>query len=246
MVIRSLCYDALEYDKQLKEHKRRHRRKKDLPSHEYLSGTSSSDCYYPVITFVLKTFEGNIATDLHSLIHFDEYDENTSKLLKKYTNNYIINIIDIHDIDYTKCTTDLKQIFGFLAHDKNLDELEQFVNENCKEFSSLSEEAYDSISALSRETGLLQHKIYDKHQGGTINMCKALEDMRNIARNEGISEGISIGHQSGLEEGIRILILDNLEEGIPQERIMEKLEKRFSLDKQSAIEYLNRYSVETA
>lgn len=70
--------------------------------------------------------------------------------------------------------------------------------------------------------------------------------MRNIARNEGISEGISIGHQSGLEEGIRILILDNLEEGIPQERIMEKLEKRFSLDKQSAIEYLNRYSVETA
>ena len=44
--------------------------------------------------------------------------------------------------------------------------------------------------------------------------------------NDGIVEG--------LEKGIRALILDNLEEGVREERILEKLQKRFSLTRTEA------------
>lgn len=234
MVIRSLCYDALEYDKQLQQHKRQHRKLKDLSSKEYLSGVSPSDSYAPVITFVLKTFEDNIPTDLHSLINFNRFDKNTATLLKKYTNNYIINIIDIRAIDYNKCTTDLKQVLGFLANDKNIDSLKDFIRNNKDAFQSLPEDAYEAISALSGESALLDIKNHSERKGGSVNMCKALDDMRNIARQE------------GREEGIRALILDNIEEHISRERTITKLEKRFSLDRQSALSFYDKYAPKTA
>lgn len=49
------------------------------------------------------------------------------------------------------------------------------------------------------------------------------------------------GIERGLEEGIKALILDNLEEQKTEEQIANKLEKRFSLTKESAMEYLRKY-----
>lgn len=52
-----------------------------------------------------------------------------------------------------------------------------------------------------------------------------------ISREEGLEEG--------REEGIRAIIQDNLEEHVPEERILQKLQKYFSLDLKKAQEYLN-------
>lgn len=46
----------------------------------------------------------------------------------------------------------------------------------------------------------------------------------------------------GLEQGIGALVQDNLEEGVPKERILEKLYRRFSLDPEQAEEHYRRYS----
>ena len=43
------------------------------------------------------------------------------------------------------------------------------------------------------------------------------------------------------EGGIQTLVLDNLEEGVPRERIVQKLQKRFSLDTAKAEMYFERY-----
>jgi len=48
--------------------------------------------------------------------------------------------------------------------------------------------------------------------------------------------------RDGIEKGIRELILDNIEEGIPETRILEKLCRRFQLDAQKAKEYYDRFS----
>ncbi len=41
-------------------------------------------------------------------------------------------------------------------------------------------------------------------------------------------------YQEGLQEGIKALILDNLEEGIPEDRIILKLQKRFQMTEEQA------------
>ena len=60
---------------------------------------------------------------------------------------------------------------------------------------------------------------------------------------QGLEQGVAQGLEQGLEQGIRALILDNLEEDIPQQRILEKLMVRFGLSEEEAVERLKRYSM---
>ena len=71
----------------------------------------------------------------------------------------------------------------------------------------------------------------------------------NQGRSEGIekgielgrSEGIELGHSNGVEEGIKMFILDNIEENIPKERTIEKLQRRFNITEKQAIEKYEKY-----
>ena len=54
-------------------------------------------------------------------------------------------------------------------------------------------------------------------------------------------QGKEAGEQKGIEKGIEAFILDNLEENIPKERIIEKLQKRFDLSQMKAESYIERY-----
>ena len=64
------------------------------------------------------------------------------------------------------------------------------------------------------------------------------EYLQKQSREEGLKEGL----EEGLQEGIRAFILDNLEEQIPKERILSKLERRFSLTLEQAKEYFEKYA----
>ena len=56
-----------------------------------------------------------------------------------------------------------------------------------------------------------------------------------LAKQEGI--------ETGIEEGIKALIIDNMEENIPNERIIKKLIRHFSLTKEKSEEYYTKYSM---
>lgn len=73
---------------------------------------------------------------------------------------------------------------------------------------------------------------------------KAIRDYNHliyIAKKEGMEEGMEQGIQQGMEQGIKLFIQDNMEEGIPHERIIEKLQKRFKMNPDSAEKYYDRY-----
>ena len=57
-----------------------------------------------------------------------------------------------------------------------------------------------------------------------------------------IDEGIELGRKEGLEQGIQAFIQDNREEGVPADRIIEKLKKRFQLSETKARTYLKKFS----
>ncbi len=60
-------------------------------------------------------------------------------------------------------------------------------------------------------------------------------------REEGRSEGRVEGRAEGRNEGIEAFILDNLEENKTGEQILQKLMKRFSLSREEAEGYLQKY-----
>lgn len=59
---------------------------------------------------------------------------------------------------------------------------------------------------------------------------------------EGMETGLEKGMAKGMAKGIQALILDNMEEGIPRGRIIEKLCRRFSLSEEVAIAYYEKYA----
>lgn len=54
-------------------------------------------------------------------------------------------------------------------------------------------------------------------------------------------EGYEVGLEEGIEKGIEAFIVDNREEGIKEEKIIEKIQKHFQLKREQAIEYCKKY-----
>lgn len=60
----------------------------------------------------------------------------------------------------------------------------------------------------------------------------------------GLDKGREEGREEGRELGIRALVLDNIEEGVSEERILSKLQRHFMLNEEQAKEYYLRYKKE--
>ena len=100
----------------------------------------------------------------------------------------------------------LKLVFGFLQRASEPEELKEFIEENTKEFSSLTEDAYDMIASMSK-TGELKELKKDVGQED-YNMCKAIDMMVAESREKGIKlgeeRGIKLGEERGEARGIRL------------------------------------------
>lgn len=49
--------------------------------------------------------------------------------------------------------------------------------------------------------------------------------------------------EEGIEQGIQAMVLDNLEEQVPKDRIVDKLQRHFRLDREKAEEYYKQFAV---
>ena len=65
------------------------------------------------------------------------------------------------------------------------------------------------------------------------------EEYEEMIRRESKEDGFREGLSQGIEQGIFIFIKDKLEDGIPNERIIEKLIKNYNLDEQTAQKYIS-------
>lgn len=73
-------------------------------------------------------------------------------------------------------------------------------------------------------------------------MCKALEDLYQDGVEEGLEKGIEKGLEEGLEKGIKVLVQDYIEEGYSKEIILDKLIRRFSLNRKESSRYYERFA----
>ena len=81
-------------------------------------------------------------------------------------------------------------------------------------------------------------------EGRAMGLEQGLEQGLQQGLEQGLQQGLEQGIQKGIQKGICAFILDNLEENVPKERILSKLERRFFLTSEQAREYFEKYGRE--
>ncbi len=226
--LRNMSYDVGDYEKQAaKIRKEVRKNRKGLSEGEYLYGFRRDSRLYPTVTFIL--YSGTEPWDgpksLHEMLDFTDIPDE----LREMVADYRINLVDIRKLEDTSVfKTDVKQVFDFIRCSQDKKALKELV-ERDDYYKNMEEDAFDVAVQYTNATELIEAKEYYE-EGGSVNMCQALTEL------------IADGRTEGRMEGIEAFILDNLEEGISQERIIEKLQRRFHLTEEEAKAYFEKYA----
>lgn len=188
--VKYMNYESIEYDRQYKEILQNHRRKRDLSSGEYLSGFSETDRLMPVVS--LSVYLGEKAwagpACLSEMFGTAEESIEIRENLVPLWNEFHVNRIDVHELEPGDVfRTDLREVFSFLKYQGDKEKLRRYVEEN-ERFQHLEEDAYDVLSLYGESEKLAQRKEKYRTKEG-MNMCTALRELEEDAREEGRVEG---------------------------------------------------------
>lgn len=229
MPLRNLLYDTLNYEEQRRRIASKHLEKKDISGAEFLSGFAKTDLLNPVFTLVLYygEKEWDAATSLSQLLNIpEELIQYKDKLL-----DYKINLLDVNRIEnLDDYSDDLKALFGFLKYQKDKKALAAFVDENEHIYQNLSPESMQAIAVLGnfRE---VESVIRNEQNDGKrcVDMCRAIREMLEDARNE--------GREEGRKEAILLFVEFLVENGMEKSEIQKNLIQKFQISKEQAVNY---------
>ncbi|MBD5476175.1 MAG: transposase [Lachnospiraceae bacterium] len=185
--LRNMAYDVGEYEKQAARIRREVRKHHEgLESGEYLYGFRKESRLYPVVTFIL--YSGKEAWDgpksLHEIIDFTDLPDE----LKKMVSDYRIHVIDVRRFNDTGAfRTDVRHVFDFIRCSEDKHALYKLVEQD-DYYKNMEEDAFDIVSHYANAVELLEVKDYYGKEG-KVDMCKAIRDLMEDSRAEGIEEG---------------------------------------------------------
>ncbi|MDO4982474.1 MAG: Rpn family recombination-promoting nuclease/putative transposase [Eubacteriales bacterium] len=205
MPVRNMLYDALQYNSQIREAAKKHRKGKKaeaLTNDEYLSGFTLRDKLLPVITLVV--YFGSKPWDAPRSL-FDMLSVEDADILS-YVADYKLNLLEplaMSDGDIAKLKTDLKNVFYYIKYSRDKEKLCEIVNRD----ESFRELRRGTVEMLNEVTNS-KLRISEKEE--TVDMCKAIEDIRNDGRAEGRVEGRAEGRILGGLSMLCELVCDGL------------------------------------
>lgn len=208
MPLRTMTYDALGYIKEYNDIKKHHKLNKDsFSSHEeFLSGINKSDRFHPIITLVLYYSESlwDGPTCLSDMM------VSMPDNIKAYFSDYKLNLVQILDSDkYTFYNEDVRDVFNIARSICNKD-IDSIFSEY--KTRNVDNEVIKLISVLSA-TPQIMNLCKPNEQGGKVNMCKAMEELK--AEWQGESK----------KEEVQKAIISMLEFGITKEQILTRYTK---------------------
>ena len=193
--LRNMNYDVWKYERQaIKIRKEVRSNPHGVSKGEYLYGFRKESKLHPVITFVL--YSGKEAwdgpTSLHEMLDFTDIPES----LREMTPDYRINVIEIRKLQHTEVfKTDVRQVFEFIRCSEDKVALQKLVESDAY-YRNMEEDAYDVVALYTNSTELLAPREY-RRKDGKVDMCKAIRDMMEDSR----IEGIETGRREGIETG---------------------------------------------
>lgn len=235
MPVRTMLYEAVDYTRQCRELEQKHRRERDLESSdEFLSGIAKNDRIKGAVSLVIyygeKEWDGPAA--LSDMMEVPE-------LFASFFNDHRIHLLQVKETErYHFAEKDNQDFFTllreFYQNQKKID-LDIFR----KKYAEM-EIYWETLAALGAATGT--EKLVElafENEGGRLNMCTALENLKEEGRLEGIEEGRLEGIEEGRLEAIQDFVGIFRELGISNEVILEKIQEKFHLEKGKALEILN-------
>ena len=167
MVFRCMIYDALSYLKQLDNIEKPNKNDKIKLK--------------PVITLVLYLGNGewNGPKSLYEMVDMEKY-----QFIKDRIYDYKLHLISPYEIkneDFSKLTTEMRFVLKYIKYSDDEMKLEKAKNDI--DFKKVSNEAVGLINEVTNSE-------FEKNtEGGYVNMCKAIDDMKKKAETKGRNEG---------------------------------------------------------
>ena len=175
MVFRCMIYDALSYINQIENKKKNGKIK-----------------LKPVITLVLYLNAGKWKgpRSLHEMIDLEKY-----QFIKDRIYDYKLHLISPYEInneEFSKLTSEMRFVLKYIKYSDDEMKLEKVKNDN--DFKKVSNEAVGLINEVTNSD-------FEKNaEGGYVNMCKAIDDMKKKAETKGKNEGKIEGRNETLIE----------------------------------------------
>ncbi len=186
MPVRNMLYDAIQYVAQVEDAAKLHKKsgKAAETRAEFLSGFHSTDKLLPVVTLTLYfgADEWVAPRDLHSMLSANDN-------ILRFVDNYHLHLIvpaEIDDEDFTKFHTELSLALKYVKYSNNKKRLREIVSEDAS-YKSVSKKTADMVNIVT--SSMMCFNSGEER----VDMCKAIEGIRNDARLEGIEEGIKEG-----------------------------------------------------
>ena len=195
MPVKNAIYDALQYGRQVSDLAAKHRadRKnqrtyKPVSDGEYLSGFYKEDRLVPVITLVIhfgaEEWDGPLS--LHEMMEVKNPE------LLNYVQDYRIHLVDpfrLTEEELKKFETSLREVLGYIKYSGNRKQLDSFTKNNPR--MTIDADAARVIRTVTNTPVEIEEKDEE------VDMCKAIEEMIEESRQNGIKEGIQTGEESG-------------------------------------------------
>ena len=186
MPVRNMLYDAIQYASQVDEASKAHRKDSDSAETqaEFLSGFYKTDKLLPVITLTVYfgADKWEAPTDLHGMLSADIE-------ILKFVDNYYLHLIapaDISDDDFGRFHTELRAALKYVKYSKDKKRLDEVLHEDST-YQRISRKTADMINIVTGS------KLKYNPGEERVDMCKAIEDMRAEAKNEGMKQGMKQG-----------------------------------------------------
>ena len=196
MPVRNMLYDAMQYEKQVRQLAAAHRKKHDAAtSDEYLSGMSREDKIAPVITLVInfgsKKWDGPIR--LHEM--FSEQPEHILRLIPDYQ-VLLIDPMSMADTDLGRLNSSLREVLSYIKYQHDQEQMQRLLQEDNR-FSELERNAALVIQATTKT------ELNIKPNAEVVDMCEAIRQMMESSKQQGVLQGMQQGRLQGRQEGIQ-------------------------------------------
>ena len=206
MPARVMLQEALAYDKQIKDIKRKNQQDKEntfAGSGEFLSGIKREDRLYPVITLVVywgeEKWQG--AKSLHDMICFGE-DNTFAETLKTLVPEYPLHFLNLSEMhDYQNFHSEIKMLFELYDRRNDKAEFYKYLhsNEDCRKIDE------ETLWALGKMLNINAEKLKNRtisEEGGKSDMCRAIEELIEDGRVEGKAAGVLEGDAARIVKSI--------------------------------------------
>ena len=228
MPVRCMEGDALTYSCQCKKIAQKAKENEKLK--KYADGVPKGTKILPTISLVFycgaKAWDGPL-----SVYDMLDISEDVKERMKPIIPDYPMKLIDakhMSDKEIEQFSGDLKAFLLMIRKRYNPKALKSVVAKH--------RETWYTVSAIKKDKRYIDYinTVSDDELEGGLCMDATLDYIEAKGRRKGKAEERT--------EGIKIFIVDNIEEGIPEERTIAKLQRHYHLTQAEAEQYINTVS----